>query len=45
MIRREIETGERNNPPAWAHTFPSAYFHLPDESRDECLSKLVAIIL
>ena len=35
MIRREIETGERRDPPAWAHTFPSAYFHRPDELREE----------
>ena len=35
MIRREVQTGRRENPPPWATTFPHAYFHLPEELRDE----------
>jgi ubiquinone/menaquinone biosynthesis C-methylase UbiE len=35
MIRREVESGERSDPPSWAHTFPSAYFHRPDELCEE----------
>lgn len=35
MIKDEIATGLRNNPPSWLKTFPNAFFHLPDELRDE----------
>jgi ubiquinone/menaquinone biosynthesis C-methylase UbiE len=35
MICREVETGLRIDPPAWAFTFPNAYFHHPDELRAE----------
>jgi hypothetical protein len=35
MIRDEVQTGVRDNPPAWAFTFPNAYFHHPDELRGE----------
>jgi ubiquinone/menaquinone biosynthesis C-methylase UbiE len=35
MIRHEVQTGRRENPPSWAMTFPHAYFHLPEELRDE----------
>ena len=31
MIRTEVKTGRRENPPAWAFTFPNAFFHLPCE--------------
>lgn len=35
MIRNEVQTGRRENPPPWAFTFPQAYFHHPDELRAE----------
>jgi ubiquinone/menaquinone biosynthesis C-methylase UbiE len=35
MIRTEVKTGHRENPPAWLHTFPNAFFHHPDELRAE----------
>jgi hypothetical protein len=31
MIRTEVATGHRENPPAWLSTFPNAFFHHPDE--------------
>lgn len=31
MIRNEVRTGLRQDPPSWAFTFPNAYFHLPAE--------------
>jgi SAM-dependent methyltransferase len=31
MIRTEVETGRRQNPPPWASTFPNAFFHHPQE--------------
>jgi len=31
MLRNEVQTGRRQNPPAGMFTFPHAYFHLPDE--------------
>ncbi len=35
MIRNEVQTGRRENPPPWAFTFPQAYFHHPDELQAE----------
>jgi SAM-dependent methyltransferase len=35
MIRNEVQTGQRENPPSWAFTFPNAYFHHPDELKAE----------
>jgi SAM-dependent methyltransferase len=35
MIQAEVATGLRTDPPAWLHTFPSAYFHLPTELKTE----------
>jgi len=35
MIREEVKTGLRKDTPGWANTFISAYFHLPDELKDE----------
>jgi SAM-dependent methyltransferase len=35
MIRNEVQTGRRENPPPWAFTFPNAYFHHPDELKTE----------
>ncbi len=35
MIRAEVETGQRENPPPWASTFPSAFFHHPSELEAE----------
>jgi ubiquinone/menaquinone biosynthesis C-methylase UbiE len=35
MIRREVETGLRTNPPDGAKTLPNAFFHLPQELRAE----------
>jgi ubiquinone/menaquinone biosynthesis C-methylase UbiE len=35
MIRNEVRTGRRENPPPWAFTFPNAYFHHPDELKAE----------
>ncbi|NLS78347.1 MAG: class I SAM-dependent methyltransferase [Chloroflexi bacterium] len=35
MIHNEVRTGVRRDPPAWATTFPSAYFHLPAELAGE----------
>ena len=35
MIRNEVKTGKRENPPDWAFTFPNAYFHHPDELKAE----------
>jgi SAM-dependent methyltransferase len=35
MIRNEVQTGQRENPPPWAFTFPNAYFHHPDELKAE----------
>jgi ubiquinone/menaquinone biosynthesis C-methylase UbiE len=31
MIRTEVQTGLRQDPPPWAFTLPNAYFHLPSE--------------
>jgi len=31
MIRTEVETGHRMNPPDGIHTLPNAFFHLPEE--------------
>jgi SAM-dependent methyltransferase len=35
MIRAEVETGRRQNPPPWASTFPNAFFHHPRELQAE----------
>ena len=35
MIRTEVETGRRQNPPPWASTFPNAFFHHPQELEAE----------
>ncbi len=35
MTRTEVRTGRRENPPDWLVTFPSAYFHHPDELKAE----------
>jgi len=35
MIRDEVQTGRRENPPDWLFTFPNAYFHHPDELQAE----------
>ena len=35
MIRTEVQTGRRTNPPAGTFTLPNAYFHLPGELRTE----------
>ncbi len=35
MIRTEVKTGLRENPPAWLGTFPNAFFHHPDELKAE----------
>ena len=35
MIRNELETGRRTNPPDGVKTFPNAFFHLPEELRSE----------
>lgn len=35
MIRTEVTTGLRQDPPDWLFTFPNAYFHLPDELESE----------
>jgi SAM-dependent methyltransferase len=35
MIRTEVQTGRRENPPDWLVTFPNAFFHHPDELKAE----------
>ena len=35
MIKNEVKTGRRENPPEWLFTFPQAYFHKPDELKTE----------
>jgi SAM-dependent methyltransferase len=35
MIKTEVNTGHRENPPDWLFTFPSAFFHHPDELETE----------
>jgi SAM-dependent methyltransferase len=35
MIRTEVQTGHRENPPDWLVTFPNAFFHHPDELKAE----------
>ena len=35
MIRTEVETGRRQDPPLWASTFPNAFFHHPRELEAE----------
>ena len=35
MIRTEVKTGQRENPPDWLSTFPNAFFHHPDELKAE----------
>jgi len=35
MIRTEVKTGLRENPPAWLRTIPNAFFHHPDELKAE----------
>jgi ubiquinone/menaquinone biosynthesis C-methylase UbiE len=35
MIRNEVLTGHRVNPPDWVFTLPNAYFHLPAELKSE----------
>lgn len=35
MSLGEIATGVRTNPPCWLKTFPNAFFHHPDELREE----------
>ncbi len=37
MTQEEVKTGLRQNPPDWLGTFPSAYFHLPEELRAEVI--------
>ena len=31
MIRNEVLTGRREDPPAWVFTFPNAFYHLPGD--------------
>ena len=35
MIWRELASGVRSEPPPWLRTLPDAYFHHPDELREE----------
>ena len=35
MVRTEVRTGRRENPPDWLVTFPNAFFHHPDELKAE----------
>jgi ubiquinone/menaquinone biosynthesis C-methylase UbiE len=35
MIQNEVRSGRRENPPEWLFTFPSAYFHLPEDLGEE----------
>jgi ubiquinone/menaquinone biosynthesis C-methylase UbiE len=35
MVDTEVRTGRREHPPEWMNTFPSAYFHHPDELASE----------
>jgi len=35
MIKTELKTGHRENPPAWLFTFPQAFFHHPEELKTE----------
>lgn len=35
MIRTEVETGQRTNPPDGINTLPNAFFHLPEELGSE----------
>jgi SAM-dependent methyltransferase len=35
MIRTEVKTGLRENPPAWSGSIPNAFFHHPDELKGE----------
>jgi SAM-dependent methyltransferase len=35
MIRTEVQTGRREDPPDWLMTFPNAFFHHPDELKAE----------
>jgi ubiquinone/menaquinone biosynthesis C-methylase UbiE len=35
MMRTEVPTGRRTNPPLWLNTFPDAFFHHPDELATE----------
>jgi SAM-dependent methyltransferase len=35
MIRTEVQTGHRQDPPDWLVTFPNAFFHHPDELKAE----------
>jgi len=35
MIREEVKTGLRKDAPGWSNTFISAYFHHPDELKEE----------
>jgi SAM-dependent methyltransferase len=35
MIKTEVGSGRRENPPDWLFTFPQAYFHHPDELESE----------
>jgi ubiquinone/menaquinone biosynthesis C-methylase UbiE len=35
MIRTEVKTGLRENPPAWSGTISNAFFHHPDELKGE----------
>lgn len=35
MIEDEVKTGRRDHPPDWLLTFPQAFFHLPEELKNE----------
>lgn len=35
MVHDEVQTGRRENPPDWLSTFPSAFFHHPNELKAE----------
>jgi len=35
MVDEEVRSGQRRDPPEWSNTFPSAYFHLPEELGEE----------
>ena len=35
MIKAEVKTGRRENPPAWSGTIPHAFFHHPDDLKAE----------
>jgi hypothetical protein len=35
MVKTEVQTGHREDPPDWLVTFPNAFFHHPDELKAE----------